>query len=611
MVQYLPDDYLERVYAAWLGKIIGVRLGAPVEGWSPSEIQNMYGDRQGYLVDYQMFAADDDINGPVYILSALDRFGYGDNLTSEKIGKHWLDVIADHQGFLWWGGYGRSTEQTAYENLLHGIAAPRSGSSAQNGSDVAEQIGGQIFIDGWGMIAAGNPALAAEYARKAAAVSHDGNGIYGACFIAACVAAAAVAKSVEQIVEEGLGVIPNECDYACMVRDMQKFHAEHPAQWKDALQYLLDTYGYQHYQGACHIIPNSAVIVLALLYGQGDFDRTIIICNQCGYDTDCNVGNVGAIMGMFVGLTGINYDRWRTQINDLQVGSSAIGARNILDIPSLSLWTARHGYMIERGTIPNEFPSFDVALALQFGFDFPGATHGFTVSANTPERLEYTICHDDAMGHERMGALKIVTRRAFRGKEVYVDRRTYFRPKDFHDCRYDPWFSSQVYAGQTVSASVFLPESCSGCKVAIYAVAAETGKSYAQGWVELTENEWTTLRYVIPEEAGCVESIGVMLCPEKRMNTIWLDDVRVAGTPAYRLEFAKQGTDVWHVNRKIPGQLTVCKGMAKLEGEVLSLSGADRAMVLTGWDILQGGIQCVIHNSCSINGSYADFQRER
>src|SRR5665647_3689931 len=103
---------------------------------------------------------------------------------------------------LWWGGYGVSTEHTAYVNLQNGIKAPVSGSIEVNGSTVAEQIGGQIFIDVWGLIAPGKASLAAKYAEKAASVSHDGNGKYGGMFIAACIAEAFVEKDIRSIINK-------------------------------------------------------------------------------------------------------------------------------------------------------------------------------------------------------------------------------------------------------------------------------------------------------------------------------------------------------------------------------------------------------------------------
>ena len=53
------------------------------------------------------------------------------------------------------GGLGNSTEHTAYLRLKKGIQAPESGSIELNSKVVAEQIGAQIFIDGWAMVAPG------------------------------------------------------------------------------------------------------------------------------------------------------------------------------------------------------------------------------------------------------------------------------------------------------------------------------------------------------------------------------------------------------------------------------------------------------------------------
>ena len=66
-------EYAEKTYAAWLGKLIGIRLGAPVEGWSAEEIKRLYGSIRGYLVDYGTFAADDDSNGPLFFVRALQQ----------------------------------------------------------------------------------------------------------------------------------------------------------------------------------------------------------------------------------------------------------------------------------------------------------------------------------------------------------------------------------------------------------------------------------------------------------------------------------------------------------------------------------------------------------
>lgn len=78
------------------------------------------------------------------------------NFSSHEAANALLNYAPYEHGFFWWGGYGISTEHTAYLNLRNGITAPRSGSVEQNGSMMAEQIGGQIFIDSWGLVSPNN-----------------------------------------------------------------------------------------------------------------------------------------------------------------------------------------------------------------------------------------------------------------------------------------------------------------------------------------------------------------------------------------------------------------------------------------------------------------------
>ena len=67
----MREEYIEKIYAGWLGKIIGIRLGAPIEGWTYEKIKNIYGELTDYPVDYHEFAADDDSNGPLFFVHAL------------------------------------------------------------------------------------------------------------------------------------------------------------------------------------------------------------------------------------------------------------------------------------------------------------------------------------------------------------------------------------------------------------------------------------------------------------------------------------------------------------------------------------------------------------
>ncbi len=93
----------------------------------------------------------------------------------------------ENESVLAWSGKGIGTEHTAYLNLKNGIFPPESGSAAQNGSVMPEQVGGQIFIDAWGMLALEDPGFAVEMARVAASVSHDDEAVYAGCVVAAIV----------------------------------------------------------------------------------------------------------------------------------------------------------------------------------------------------------------------------------------------------------------------------------------------------------------------------------------------------------------------------------------------------------------------------------------
>ena len=117
-------EYIDRIYAGWLAKIIGIRLGAPVEGWTNDQIAEKYGEIDGYLVDYQDFAADDDSNGPFFFVRALREGKHFPTIQPQDVGDALLNYAGYQHGFFWFGGYGVSTEHTAYENLWSGIPAP-------------------------------------------------------------------------------------------------------------------------------------------------------------------------------------------------------------------------------------------------------------------------------------------------------------------------------------------------------------------------------------------------------------------------------------------------------------------------------------------------------
>ena len=570
----IPDNYMEKLYAGWLGKLIGVRFGAPIEGWSYEQIEKTYGEVEDYLVDYREFAADDDSNGPMFFLRALEDYGL--NATAEEMGLTWLNYAPYEHGFYWWGGYGNSTEHTAYLNLRSGIPAPRSGSVEQNGAAVAEQIGGQIFIDTWGLVNPAAPERAADYARRAASVSHGGNGVYGGMFVAACISAAFCETEIGTVLRKGLSVIPEDCEYRRVAEDLIAYHQAHPENWREAFAYVKANYGYDRYPGACHIIPNSAVMVLSMLYGQGDFSKTLCICNMCGWDTDCNVGNVGCILGTLCGLEGIE-NRWRKPLNDAFVCSSVMGSLNSMDVPSCVTYIASLAYRIAGETYPERWRAHLEGNAARFHFDLPGSTQGFRVAMEQEQPEESLLSNWD-------GALKAVVKRLLRpGYAFRVFRKTHYHPEDFHDSRYDPCFSPQLYPGQTLSVRV-KAESGPLLSAALY-VRNRQELLKAEPEV-LNAGDWTLLRYRIPAlPCGCIEEAGVLFTALDGWNgtaVVLLDDMDYSGVPDYSVDFNRESVENWSPSHREISQFTYLKGIWRLEDGVLSGSCADFGETYTG-----------------------------
>ncbi len=570
----IPADYVEKVYAGWVGKVIGVRHGGNVEGWTYDRLERTFGEITHYLHEFKNFAADDDTNGPMFFLRALEDFTHTRDITAEQMGLTWLNYAPDGHGFYWWGGYGKSTEHTAYLNLKNGIPAPRSGSIEQNGPTVAEQIGGQIFIDVWGLIAPGNPQLAAEYAEKIASVSHDGNGKYGGMFIAACIAQAFVERDIEKIIEAGLSVIPADCEYARMTRAVMAFYKEHPDNWRDCFRYVHANFGYDRYPGACHIIPNSAVIVLSLLYSGGDFARAINICNMCGWDTDCNVGNVGTIMGVRNGLDGID-DSWRKPINDFLCCSSVIGTLNILDLPWCASYIANLGYKIAGEDIPEKWAKVLRGEAARFHFEYPGSTHVFRLDTDDPGHVTAVAVNTTEAAASGERSLKVLFDRANGGYGYRAYHKTYYTPEDFNDSRYDPSFSPLLYPGQTIEAKVMVP-AANRLKVSarLYVKDRNAGVRHYGEKVELAAGQWTELRYDIPAmDNVCIEEAGVEWIPAEGWNSnlvAYIDDFTFSGKPDYRIDFSHERLEKWNVLHIEVSQCTYLRGIWTLEEGELS-----------------------------------------
>lgn len=381
----MPADYLERVYAGVLGKLIGVYLGRPFEGWTYSGIVAELGSIRHYVhTRFPGFAqrppivTDDDVSGTFTFIQALAEHGITKDITSEQIGKTWLNNVIEKETVFWWGGRGISTEHTVFLNLKNGIKAPDSGSIETNGKTVAEQIGAQIFIDGWAMLCPGQPELAAKLAKAAGSVSHDGESLLAAMMWAAMEAEAFVSKDVDHLLDTGLRIIRKEREGSLievLIQDVREWVALDNA-WPVTRQRIDDKYGYDQFDGIVHVIPNHAIMVMALLYAGNDFHEAMHIVNTCGWDTDCNSGNLACLVAIMHGLQCFEGGPdWRGPLADRVLISSANGGYSINNAARLAYDIANLGHILA-GHNPLALPK----EGAQYHFTLPGSVQGFTVN---------------------------------------------------------------------------------------------------------------------------------------------------------------------------------------------------------------------------------------
>jgi len=318
------DDVEDRILGGWLGRAAGCCLGKPVEGWSkkriedylalagvfplddyfpildppPADLPAQPGPTTAMRPNIHFMPRDDDMDYCLIALDVLEQ--HGPAFTSEQVIDRWLMRLPYHCVY--------TAERVAYRNRVMGLSVP---ATATTGNPYREWIGAQIRADVWGWVSPGRPAQAAELAFRDAAISHVKNGLYGAMFVAAMLAAAFTTDDVAEVIQAGLGEIPRRCRLRAAV-DLCLKTAGRTDDWDEACQAVMDDVG--HYHGV-HTINNACLVVLALLYGEDDFGKTICYAVQGGLDTDCNGATAGSIAGVMMGAAALPI-RWTAPLND-------------------------------------------------------------------------------------------------------------------------------------------------------------------------------------------------------------------------------------------------------------------------------------------------------
>ena len=92
----LSAEYRQKIYAGVLGKMIGVYLGRPVEGWPYEQIQKRFTEVPYYVheeLDLPLIVADDDLSGTFAFFRAMEDFGHPQEITAQQIVQSWLYYI--------------------------------------------------------------------------------------------------------------------------------------------------------------------------------------------------------------------------------------------------------------------------------------------------------------------------------------------------------------------------------------------------------------------------------------------------------------------------------------------------------------------------------------
>lgn len=534
----IQEDYLERVYAGVLGKLIGVYLGRPFEGWDNGRILRQLGPIEYYVHDrlgVPLVVTDDDIAGTFVFLRALEDNGFDPALRAEQIGDTWLNYLVERRSILWWGGLGNSTEHTAYLRLKAGIRAPRSGSIALNGCTIAEQIGAQIFIDGWAMVSPGNPAQAARLAREAASVSHDGEAVHAAVLLAVMEAQAFTERDLDRLLDLGLSFLPPESLIARLVADVRQWHRQHAA-WEDTFRCVQERYGYDRFPGNCHVVPNHAVVIMSLLYGGDDFQRGQMIANTAGWDTDCNAGNVGCLTGIRLGLAGIDVGPdWRGPVADRLFLSSADGGSAVADAVGVSYAVAHAGFRLAGEAAP---PA--PKQGARFHFSLPGSVQGFAPTAaaaavvrNVPDaRLGARALAIQGMAPSPSDVIRVCT--------------PTFTPPNVERMRtYDLLASPTLNPGQTIRARLSTPPGREGKIEAALTISVYEGDALEAltGEFASVAEDGRTLTWTVPDcGSRPVAEVGVAL---RGSGDVLLDYLDWTGEPTLTLCRPARGGSFW------------------------------------------------------------------
>ncbi|MDD2268826.1 MAG: ADP-ribosylglycohydrolase family protein [Eubacteriales bacterium] len=300
------DEIYDKILGSWVGQAAGVVWGATTEfqyqrAMIPDDKVPVIESLNLNDVSYQ-----DDLYVELPFIDAMKEYGVNCSL------KQLADKFRDSEFGL------DHANKIGRQNLRNGIEAPMSGHYTNNFH--SDDIDWQIEADFLGHLYPGMVSEAAERAFEIGHIMNYGDGVYGGVFVTAMHAAAFTADSYKDIIDAGIASIPEDTQFRLLINDIVKWHSEGMI-WQECWQKLDEKWDptkrcLWYANGTANIDAkmNSGYILIGLLYGEGDFNKSMQISMQCGQDSDCNPSSVGAILGNFYGFEKLP-EVWKSKID--------------------------------------------------------------------------------------------------------------------------------------------------------------------------------------------------------------------------------------------------------------------------------------------------------
>lgn len=286
------DEYKNKVYGAWAGKCAGGIVGAKQENNKSImhyTFDNVFPDKIPPNDDFDLQM--------LYLQEILEKKGF--NFTSNDIGEE----FAKHNE-CWANEY-----RVAIKNIDGGIMPPMSGKfcndffHSSNGCPIRSEL--------WGLVAPGNPEFVMECVEKDGCVDHCIESIETEKFFAVLECKAFFETDVKKLIYDSLRYLsPDSCVSKCAHAVVEEWKKNDD--WRVTRANLIRRFGSSD---ASYAVVNMGIVLLALLYGGGNFNDTMLIAVNCGYDTDCTSATAGSIMGILYGKDGIGKD-WLEKIGE-------------------------------------------------------------------------------------------------------------------------------------------------------------------------------------------------------------------------------------------------------------------------------------------------------